>query len=331
MQPDLSVIVVTYNGREKALATLRSGLAASKGAEIQWIVVDSGSTDGVGEAIEAAWPQVELIRSGNHGFAAGNNAGLRRARGRYVLLMNPDVELAHGDLGELVSLMDRRPEVGVASVIQLGPDGRLKRSIRRFPSVARDVGEALFSTHWPIFGTLSELELRDGRYGIEHSVDWMVGAFLIARADAVRAVGPMDERYFLYSEEIDWCYRFREAGWDVRHLPQLSIIHHVGGQDRGDLMAQLAQSRKLFAHKHFGPVKSRGIRAALMLGHLVRIVAHAPGVMRSESARLRVRAELAALGVQSGLRQPPALGDPAPAPEVEHEPERSIDTALIAP
>ena len=331
MQPDLSVIIVTHNGREKALETLRSGLGATGDADVQWIVVDSGSTDGVCKAIEAEWPQIEVIRSGNHGFAAGNNVGLRRAGGRYVLLMNPDVEIARGDLGELVDLMDKRPEVGIASVVQRGPDGALQRSIRRFPSVPRDLGESLFSARWRVLRTLSELELSDARYQTEHSVDWMVGAFLIARAEAVRAVGLMDERFFLYSEEIDWCYRFRRIGWDARHLPQMSIVHHVGGRDRGDLMAQLAQSRKLFAHKHFGPVKSRGIRAALMLGHIVRIVALAPGAVRSPSARSRVRAEYAALGVQGGLRRSPALGDPAGAPQVTQPLDRSFDDAPMAP
>jgi N-acetylglucosaminyl-diphospho-decaprenol L-rhamnosyltransferase len=331
MQPDLSVIIVTYNGREKALATLRSGLAATGAARVQWIVVDSGSRDGVCEAIEATWPEVEVIYSGNHGFAAGNNVGLRRARGRYMLLMNPDIEIARGDLGELVALMDARPEVGIASVIQRGADGRLQRSIRRFPSILRDLGESLFSARWPVLGTFSELELRDARYETEHSVDWMVGAFLIARAEAVRTVGLMDERYFLYSEEIDWCYRIRQHGWDARHLPQLSVVHHVGGRDRGDLMAQLAQSRKLFAHKHFGPFKSRSIRASLVLGHVLRLITLAPAATRSPSGRSRMRAEYTALAVQSGLRTPPALGAGARPPQVPGGPERSFHDALSTP
>lgn len=328
MQPDLSVIIVTHNGRDKALATLRSGLAATGDARIQWIVVDSGSTDGVCEAIEATWPEVEVIHSGNHGFAAGNNLGLRRARGRYVLLMNPDIEISRGDLGELVALMDARPEVGIASVIQRGPSGELQRSIRRFPSVLRDLGESLFSARWPVLKGFSELELCDGRYEIEHSADWMVGAFLIARAEAVRSVGLMDERYFLYSEEIDWCYRFRQRGWDARHLPQLSIVHHVGGRDRGDLMAQLAESRKLFAHKHFGPFKSRGIRAALILGHVMRLITLAPGATWSSSARARMRAEYRALGVQTGLRPPPDLGEGVERPKVATGRDRSFPDAL---
>lgn len=303
--------MVTYDGKAKALATLRSALGATGAIDVEWIVVDSGSTDGTPDAIERAFPEVRVVRSENRGFAAGNNVGLRIARGRYVLLMNPDVEIASSSLAELVDAMDDRPGVGLASVIQRAPDGVIQYSIRRFPSVVRDVGEALFAAHWPIFTTLQELETRARKYEHEHSVDWMVGAFLIARGEAIETVGLMDDGFFLYSEEVDWCYRFRAAGWDVRHLPVMTIVHHAGRRDRGDLMAQLAYSRKRFAHKHFGPVKSRLVRAALVLGHLVRMTAVVPVAVRRASARERLRAESRALAVQLSLAGPPFRLAPA--------------------
>lgn len=313
MQPDLSIIVVTHNGSELAIATLRSAMLAAKAIETQWLVVDSGSTDGTPDAIEEALPQIDVIRSRNRGFAAGNNVGLCRAQGRYVLLLNPDVEIRDGTFADLVRAMDDRPEVGLASVIHRSSDGSLQRSIRRFPSVVRDFGEALFAAHWPIMRTLQEVETRDEQYEREHSVQWLVGAFLIARRDAILDVGPMDERFFLYSEEIDWAYRFAQAGWEARHLTSMTIVHHAGGRDRGDLMAQLAYSRKLFAHKHFGSVKSRAIRAALVTGHLVRLVTLAPLTPVHSHARRRLRAEGKALVVQLGLSAPPKLGESAGA------------------
>jgi N-acetylglucosaminyl-diphospho-decaprenol L-rhamnosyltransferase len=297
--------MVTHNGRVKALATLRSALGATGATDVEWIIVDSGSSDGTPDAIESTFPEVQLLRSGNRGFAAGNNVGLRIARGRYVLLMNPDVEIAVGTLAELVDAMDNRPDVGLGSVEQRAPDGGLQYSIRRFPSVLRDVGEALFAAHWPVLTTLQELETRVPEYGREHSVDWMVGAFLIARRDAVESVGLMDDAFFLYCEEVDWCYRFKRSGWDVRYLPVMTIVHHAGRRDRGDLMAQLADSRKRFAHKHFGWLKSRLIRAALVLGHLVRMAVLAPLAVGRQSRRDRFRAEFRALTVQLGLAQPP--------------------------
>jgi GT2 family glycosyltransferase len=311
MDPDLSVIVVTHNGREMAGTTLRSAMAATGGADVEWIVVDSGSTDGTPDALEQDFPGVEVVRSRNRGFAAGNNVGLRRARGRYVLLLNPDVEIEDGSFAELVGEMDRRPEIGLTSVIHRGLDGCLQPSIRRFPSVGRDIGEALFAARWPIFRTLQELETRESEYACDQSVDWVVGAFLLARRDAIADVGFMDERFFLFCEEIDWCYRFSTAGWQIRHIPLMTIIHHAGRRDRGDLMAQLAYSRKLFAHKHFGALKSRGIRAALALGHVVRLVVHAPLALVSQDERQRVRAEARALAVQLGLAGAPRLGESA--------------------
>lgn len=307
--PDLSIVVVTHNGRELALATLRSARSAAVGIGVEWLVVDSGSTDATPDAIEETYPDVAVVRAENRGFAAANNVGIKRARGRYILLLNPDVEVASGTFADLVEAMDRRPRVGVASVIQRGAAGELQHSIRRFPSVGRDLGEALFAARWPVLKTLQELETRPSAYETERSVDWVVGAFLIARSTAVAQVGLMDDRFFLYSEEIDWCYRFAGAGWDVHHLPVMSIIHHAGRRDGGDLMAQLAYSRKLFAHKHFGAFKSRGIRAALTVGHLVRMLALAPLAIRRRTLRTRLNAEGRALAVQIGLAGPPRLGD----------------------
>lgn len=306
MSPDLSVIIVTYNGKARALATLRTALAAAGPLQVEWIVVDNGSSDGTPDTIERSFPKVRLIRGENRGFAAGNNLGLEIARGRYVLLMNPDVEVVSGTLSELVHEMDARPQVGIASVIQRAVDGGLQPSIRRFPSLARDLGEALFAARWPVLRTFQELETRAPAYAQEHSVDWLVGAFLIVRREAVAAVGPMDDGFFLYSEEVDWCYRFHQAGWDVRHLPLMTIIHHCGRHDRGRLMAELAYSRKRFARKHFGLVKSRLIQAALVFGHLVRLSVLAPRTVRRTDDRRRLGAELEALWVQIGLAPPPS-------------------------
>ncbi len=306
--PDLSVVIVTYNGRDMALATLRSARAAVGDADVEWIVVDSGSSDGTPDAVRGSFPDVQVIAGENRGFAAGNNLGLERARGRHVLLLNPDVEIERGTFGELVAAMDERPGVGVVSVIQQGADGRLQPSIRRFPTVGRDLGESLFATRWPMLRTCQELETRPEVYAREGPVDWVVGAFLLARAAAIRDVGPMDDGFFLYSEEVDWCYRFQAAGWEVRHLPLMTITHHAGRRDRGDLMAQLAYSRRRFATKHYGWARARGIQAALALGNLMRILVLAPAAVRRRHARERLVSESRALAVQLGLTGPPRLG-----------------------
>lgn len=304
-RPDLSVIVVTHNGRELALRTLRSARAALGDATAQWLVVDAESADGTPDAIEREFGDVRVLRRENRGFAASNNVGLAEAEGRYVLLLNPDVEVREGTLGELVAAMDARPELGLAGVTQRGAEGELQPSIRRFPSPLRSLGEALFAAHWPLLRTHQELETRPAPYRAETPADWLVGAFLLARREAVQAVGPLDERFFLYSEEIDWCYRFWQAGWPVVHLPAMTVTHHCGGRSRGDLMAQLSHSRLLFAEKHYGPARRAGIRAALALGHLVRIAVFAAPAAVSSARRERIRAERAGLRVILGRAAPP--------------------------
>jgi GT2 family glycosyltransferase len=313
-RPDLSVAVVTHDGREMALATLRSALGAVGAASVEWLVVDAGSRDGTPDAIERELDRVRVLRRENRGFAASNNVALAAARGRYVLLLNPDVEIRSGTLGELVAAMDARPRLGLASVVQRDADGELLPSIRRFPSPLRSLGEALFASRWPLLRSWQEPETRAARYGREVEVDWLVGAFLIARREAIRAVGPLDERFFLYSEEVDWCYRFWRAGWPVAHLPAMEIAHHCGGSSQGDLRAQRSHSRLLFAAKHYGAAKRAAIRASLALGHAIRIAALAPAAAARRRPRERSRAERAGLRVALGRGRPPLGPHAEPAP-----------------
>ena len=303
--PDLTVVVVTHNRPELALLTLSSAKAAADGLDVQWLVVDSGSTDGTPDAIADAHPDVTLLRDGNIGFAAGNNRALKLARGRYVLLLNPDAEVAKGSLADLVRLLDGRPQVGLASVLQLDPDGTLQHSIRHDPSVSRALGEAVAAARWTPFRSWREEEVRAELYMREHAVDWVVGAFMIARAEALAQVGLLDERFFLYSEEIDWSYRFRQAGWEVRHVPGFAIVHRTGSiASRPDLSAQLSYAKLLFARKHYGRLRVAGIRVALALRHLLRAIAAAL-LRRRSDWRARGAADWHALRVIAGAAEPP--------------------------
>jgi GT2 family glycosyltransferase len=311
--PDLSVIVVTYNGRELALATLRSARAAVGAISCEWLVVDSGSTDGTPDAIETAFPDVRVFRSTNRGFAAGNNVALGRARGRYVLLLNPDTEIAEGTLADLVAALDARPKVGVASVLQRGTDGRLLASVRRFPTPLRTVGEALGAARLPVLARLQELDTDFASYARERPADWLVGAFLIARRTAVEQVGPLDDGFFLYAEETDWCRRFRQAGWDVRHLPLMTITHHDSGdRRRPGAVAQLVHSRRRFAYKHFGRPRAIGFHAALALNHLLRLAVVGPPAALRPALRRRAHAEASALAVLCGAAPPHGSHRPMP-------------------
>jgi GT2 family glycosyltransferase len=312
VRPDLSVVVVTHNDQRLALSTLRCARACTGPLRTEWLVVDSGSTDGTPDAIEREWGDVRVLRLANVGFAAGNNAALPHAHGRYVLLLNPDVEIAAGTLHELVAALDGRPEVGAASVVQQAADGSLQPSIRRFPSPMRQLGEAVFAAHWPVLRHLQECERSPSAYDVEASAEWLVGAFLMVRREALSEIGPMDERFFLYSEEKDLCYRLRQAGWDVRHLPLMRVTHHTGRHSRADLAAQLSYAKLLFAQKHFRRPRSLAVRAALCLGHAIRLALFAPAAVVVPRLRARTASERAALAVAVGLAPPPFAGSSRP-------------------
>lgn len=303
--PELSIVIVAHNGRERVLQTVASALAAATDVDLELLLVDSGSTDGTADAGERLGDPVRVIRSVNRGFAAGSNRALRDARGRYVLLLNPDVDIAHGSFRELLTALDQRPTVGAASVIQRSPTGYLLNTIRRFPSPMQDMGEAVFAQRWPIVGHLQSTVVDESEYEHEKAVDWVVGAFLIMRREALIEVGLLDERFFLYSEETDWCLRLRQKGWDARHLPVMTIVHHEGGYERSELVAQLSHSKVLFAQKHRGTVEVFLTRLALALRHGIRILLWlAPAATRSGS-RVRLGGELRALAVVLKLARPP--------------------------
>jgi GT2 family glycosyltransferase len=314
--PDLSIVIVTHNGRELALTTIESALAHLGDASVEWVVVDSGSSDGTPDAIEERWPAIEVTRLDNVGFAAANNVGFAGCRGRYVLALNPDTEVRWGRFGALVAAMDADPGIGAASVIQEESDGSFQ-SIRRDPSVLRALGEAVWLRKLPGLHTWQERELDPRAYEEERTVDWLVGAVLLVRRAALADVRGFDERFFMYSEEADLCRRIRESGWMVRHLPVMCILHH-GGKPNPRLAAQQTFSRLEYARKHFGPVHAACYRAALALHHLLRLT----GCLLRTGGRERLAFERRALLVALGLTPPPfpaprASTDPASRPPAD--------------
>jgi GT2 family glycosyltransferase len=297
--PDLSIVIVTHNGRDLALASIESAMAKLGDLPVEWVIVDSGSTDDTPDAIEARWPEIEVVRVPNIGFAAANNVGFEAARGRYLLALNPDTEVLWGRFETLVRALDERPDVGAASVIQEEADGSLQ-CIRRDPSIGRALSEALWLRKLPGCGRWQERELDQAAYAQERGADWLVGAVLMLRREAVAQVGGFDERFFMYSEEADLCRRIRDAGWEVRHLPVMRILHY-GGAPNPRLVAQAAFSRLEYASKHFGRLERGLFRGVLALHHLLRLASAAVRPGQGE----RRAGEARALKVVLGLAQPP--------------------------
>ncbi len=270
---DLAIVVVSTNEAHWLERCLSTVFDRAGEAKLDVIVVDNSSTDGTRELVESNFPQARVVSSPNHGFSYGNNRGLEQTDARYVLLLNPDTEIAEGTFGELIEQLDARPQVGLVGVRQRTADGTLWPTIHRFPSVLRALGEALFSERWPLRPSWAGERVLDWEvYDRDVECDWTSGSFMLMRTEALLGVGLLDERYFIYCEEPDLCLRVTRAGWQVRHLPQMTIVHHARkGGVRPRMVAQEAYARRQYAHKYFGWLYRRLYVAALGLRYLVRI------------------------------------------------------------
>jgi GT2 family glycosyltransferase len=291
---DIAIIIVSTNEARWLTPCLSTIFAQAGDAELDVVVVDNGSTDGTRELVEGSFPGARVVDSENRGFAHANNRGAETCDARYILFLNPDTEIVDGTFGDLVRAMDERPDVGLAGVRQLTGDGVLWPTIRRFPNAGRALGEALASERWPRRWEWSgERETDLSIYDREVACDWTSGSFMLARRDALLAAGLLDERFFIYSEEPDLCLRIKRAGWDVRHLPTMTIVHHAGkGGVRPRMLAQDAYTRRQYARKHFAAPHRAAYLGAIGTRHAIRALT--PGAERAQS-REAARAALRAL------------------------------------
>jgi len=267
---DVCAIVVAHESRRWLEPALASLFAHAGPVDLDVIVVDNGC-DGSAEFAAERFPAARGIHCANRGFAHANNRALEEAGARYVLFLNPDTEVLDGTLADLVAHLDAHPEIGLAGCRQLDAEGQLCPTARRFPSVLRAWGEALGPERFRFARRLGESELDLPRYEHELSCDWTAGSFMLVRREALAAAGPLDERFFFYSEEVDLCLRIKRAGWEIHHLPQLTIAHDGGTTEASPRMeAQMAHARSQYAAKHFGPLRRRAFVAAIALRHALR-------------------------------------------------------------
>lgn len=301
---ELAVVVVSYNSREWLASCVSSVFAHAGGADVDVVVVDNDSSDGSPEFVEDFFSQVRVLRCENRGFAYGNNRGLLSVDAPFVLLLNPDAEIVQGELHQLLEWMADRPEVGLVGCRQIAFDGSLYPTIRRFPTLPRLLLDALGAERVPLNASWrGERQLDPRCYEREVSCDWVTGSFMLVRREALLAAGMMDERFFLYGEEVDLCHRIKHAGWEILHVPTMTIRHpwdREGFDAR--LEAQQAFARRQYMEKHFSrPRLALGL-FALGLGYAVRSVV-ARG--NSETNRERRRSSCEALRTLLGLAPPP--------------------------
>ena len=260
---DLSILILNYNTCEHLLACLSALLAEGStslsGGPIQAevFVVDNASSDGSADMIATEFPWVELIRSPrNGGFAFGNNQALTRARGATILLLNPDTLIPPGGIGGLLERLHAHPEAGIVGPKLLRPNGSMHLACRRSfptPSTAfyRFSGLARLFPHSPRFGRYN-LTFVDPDLPIE--VDSVCGACMLVRRDVLERVGLLDERFFMYGEDLDWCLRARDAGWTVRYEPAVVVQHLHGAASRKRALRttfHFFRAMDLFYRKHY--------------------------------------------------------------------------------
>ncbi len=272
---DLSILIVNWNVRDLLRRCIQSVLAHPPPGSLEIIVVDNGSTDGSVEMVRAEFPQVHLIANpDNRGFTAANNQGLAVAQGRYVLLLNPDTEVVGDALTTMGALADAHPDVGVVGPQLLNPDGTVQSSRRRFPTLMTALLESTWLQPWAPRRLLARYYVLDRSDDEVQDVDWVTGAALMARREAIEQVGPLDEGFFMYSEELDWCRRFREAGWRVVYLPTARVIHHEGKSSEQVLPARhihFQTSKVRYFRKYHGPVAAEVLRLVLLGNYLGQI------------------------------------------------------------
>ena len=253
---DLSVVFLSYNTKDFTEGALRTVIDATEGLEVEIFVADNDSRDGSPDMVAEKFPQVRLILNGaNLGFSAGTNVALREATGRYVMLLNTDTLVRKDTLRTLVDFMDAHPEAGAAGCKILNPDGSLQLDSRRgFPSPL-----AAFSK----MSGLSRLFPRHprlGHYNMTYldpeeisEVEVLSGSCMVVRKEVMDQVGMMDEDYFMYGDDIDWCYRIHSAGWKIYYVPTTEIIHFRGESGRAEPLRILylkSKAMSIFVNKH---------------------------------------------------------------------------------
>ncbi len=265
MSPRLSIIVVSWNVAELVSACLRS--LPLNDPQVEVIVVDSASHDGTPGRVAAEFPSVKLIAcTDNVGYSRGNNLGFAEARGHFWFVLNPDTVLEPGALDTLRAYLEGHPDVGCVGPALTYADGTPQSSRRRFPTLAMAIFETAWLRRFAPRGLLERYQGEDWATDRPVDVDWLVGAALLLRADAVRQVGGFDEGYFMYSEELDLCRRLKAAGWRVAHVPGAHITHHEArssDQARRATHLRYNRSKVRYFRKHHGALQAGLLRLAL--------------------------------------------------------------------
>jgi GT2 family glycosyltransferase len=269
----VSIIIVGYNAREYLQQCLASIFRARQEPAIEVILVDNASTDGSVAMVRELFPQVHIVENTNNtGFAAGNNLGIKRARGEFCLLLNSDTEITGSALRTLVSFLDEHPDAGVVSGRIVYADRSDQGVARRFPTPMNALfGRKTFLTR--IFPNNRFAR----RYMIcrAHSssepfeVDWVSGCCLMIRSSVIEQVGVLDEKFFMYWEDADWCFRIKQKGWKVFCVPEAVVVHHEGKSSRSRMSNRLIMEFNKSVYRYY---RKHCVRSRFDVMNIVAII-----------------------------------------------------------
>ncbi|MGW9531108.1 glycosyltransferase family 2 protein [Paenibacillus terrae] len=254
---DVSILVVNYNTCRLTLDCLQSVYASETQYQYEVIVIDNHSSDGSVDAIRVVYPEITLIANeDNTGFAKANNQGMEVASGRYVLLLNSDTLVQPDTLDTMIRFMDTHPEMGASGCKVILPDGSLDKACKRgFPTPSASFYYAFgWSKRYPDNPKYNQYQLGHLSPDDEYPVDVLVGAFMLVRRETIEQVGGLDETFFMYGEDIDWCYRIKQAGWGIYYYPRTYIIHIKGGSARRrplKIIYEFHRAMWVFHRKHY--------------------------------------------------------------------------------
>jgi N-acetylglucosaminyl-diphospho-decaprenol L-rhamnosyltransferase len=280
---DLATVIVHYKSPDPLLECLHSLATAAEGLAVETVVVDNDSRDDAPARVAAAFPAVRLI--GNHenvGYARAVNQGIAATTAPFVLVMNPDCKLDRGSVRALLAHMAAQPRTGVAGPRILNPDGTLEYSARAFPDHLTFLFNrySLLTRLFPRNRFSRRYLLTDWDHASVRDVDWLSGACLLVRREAIDRVGGMDERFFMFNEDVDWCRRMQLAGWRVTYVPEGVVVHDVGASRR-KVSARVIVARHLgmihYFHKHHpaNPLLTALADGAILLRAGVMVTANA--------------------------------------------------------
>lgn len=294
---DLSIIIISFNTERLTRECINSVLNKTKGITLEIIVVDNDSRDGsikMLDAMSRKYSQVKLIKNkGNLGFGLANNQGMKISRGRYILLLNSDTKVLDNVLGEMISWMDKNPKAGIASCGLRFKDGKIQGTGGYFPTLPKVLTWMSFLDDLPLLGKLikpfhpmhglSPLDKNINFFKNKKQMDWLTGAFFIIRRQVFKEIGYFDKDYFMYVEEVDYCYRTKLKGWEIWYLPKWRIIHYGGASSTAEFpLINEVKGLKTFYRKHMPSWQFGVLRSLLKFGAALRIFVF--GVLRGKEA-----------------------------------------------